>query len=76
MLLCYYILMIEKKYTIFIKGWGEYEDAWYPHNTGESTLKLKEAVFEDWDMEAEYYIRNDYTEEVVEEGFVNKGIYS
>jgi len=53
--------MIEKKYTIFIKGWGEYEDAWYPHNTGESTLKLKEAVFEDWDMEAEYYIRNDNT---------------
>lgn len=76
MLLCYYILMIEKKYTIFIKGWGEYEDSWYPHNTGESTLKLKEAVFEDWDMEAEYYIRNDNTEEVVEEGFVNKGIYS
>ncbi len=75
MLLCYYIYMMEKKYTIFIKGWGEYEDAWYPHNTGTSTLELKKIVFEDWNTEAEFYIRNDNTEKVVEAGFVNKGIF-
>jgi len=67
--------MIEKKYTIFIKGWGEYEDAWYPHNTDKSTLTLKKTVFEGWDTEAEYYIRDDISNKVVEEGFVNKGIY-
>ena len=76
MLLCYYIYMTQNKYTIFIKGWGEYEDAWYPHNTGDNTYTLKKQVFENWNMEAEFYIRCDNTEEVVEEGFVNKGIYS
>ena len=32
-------------------------------------------VFEDWDMEAEYYIEEKGTGIVIEEGFVNKGIY-
>jgi len=69
-------MKLENKYTIFIKGWGEYEDAWYPHNTGDSINSLKEEVFKDWDVQAEFYVRDDNTEKVVEEGFINKGIFS
>ena len=76
MLLCYYIYMMEKKYTIFIKGWGEYEDAWYPHNTGNNIQMLKEEVFQDWSVQAEFYIRNDNNEKIVEKGFINKGIFT
>jgi len=68
--------MIQSKYTIYIKGWGEYEDSWYPHNHGDDIIKLKEDAFADWDMEAEVFIKCNNTEEEVEEGFVNKGIYS
>lgn len=66
---------METIYEIFIKGWGEYEDAWYPHNRGADVKTLKESVFKDWDMEAEYYIEEKGTGIVIEEGFVNKGIY-
>lgn len=69
-------MKLEDKYTIFIKGWGEYEDAWYPHNTGNSIHSLKEEVFKDWNVQAEFYVRDDNTEKVVEEGFINKGIFS
>ena len=58
------------KYTIFIKGWGEYEDAWYPHNTGNNIQMLKEEVFQDWSVQAEFYIRNDNNEKIVEKGFI------
>ena len=66
---------MKKVYEIFIKGWGEYEDAWYPHNHDTNIDALKKQVFKDWDMEAEYYIEEKGTGIVVEEGFVNKGIY-
>ena len=47
---------METIYEIHIKGWGEYEDAWYPHNRGSDIESLKKEVFKDWDIEAEYYI--------------------
>ena len=67
--------MTQNKYTIYIKGWGEYEDSWYPHNKGDNIIKLKEDTFADWDMEAEFYIE-DTSGVVHEEGIINKGIYS
>ena len=63
-------------YTIHIKGWGEYEDSWYSHGRGDNIQKLKEDVFKDWDMEAEFYIEEKDTGNVVEEGIINEGIYS
>ena len=66
---------METIYEIFIKGWGEYEDAWYPHNRGADVKTLKESVFKDWDMEAEYYIKETITGNVVEEGTINEGVY-
>ena len=35
---------METIYEIHIKGWGEYEDAWYPHNRGSDIESLKKAV--------------------------------
>tara|TARA_R110001592_G_scaffold136783_1_gene354178 strand:+ start:18735 stop:18941 length:207 start_codon:yes stop_codon:yes gene_type:complete len=64
---------METIYEIFIKGWGEYEDAWYPHNRGTDIETLKKKVFEDWDTEAEYYIKVKSTGNIVEEGFINEG---
>ena len=32
---------METIYEIHIKGWGEYEDAWYPHNRGSDIESLK-----------------------------------
>jgi hypothetical protein len=62
-------------YEIYIKGWGEYEDAWYPHNHGPDISALKEVIFRDWDMEAEYYITDKQTGKVIEEGTINEGVY-
>ena len=66
---------METIYEIHIKGWGEYEDAWYPHNRGSDIESLKKEVFKDWDMEAEYYIKEVDTDNVVEEGIINEGVY-
>jgi hypothetical protein len=66
---------METIYEIYIKGWGEYEDAWYPHNRGSDIESLKKGVFKDWDMEAEYYIKEVITDNVVEEGTINEGVY-
>jgi len=68
-------MILENKYTIFIKGWGEYEDAWYPHNTGDNIYTLKKEVFQDWNTQAEFYVRDENTKKLVEEGFVNEGIF-
>ena len=66
---------METIYEIYIKGWGEYEDAWYPHNHGSDIESLKKEVFKDWDVEAEYYIKEADTDNVVEEGIFNEGVY-
>jgi hypothetical protein len=66
---------METIYEIHIKGWGEYEDAWYPHNRGSDIESLKKGVFKDWDIEAEYYIKEADTDNVVEEGIFNEGVY-
>ena len=63
-------------YKIYVKGWGEYEDSWYPQGEGNSILDLKTQTFENWDMEAEFYIKNTTTDLVIEEGIINKGIWS
>ena len=67
---------METIYEIHIKGWGEYEDAWYPHNRGSDIESLKKEVFKDWDMEAEFYIEEVSTQNIVEEGIINEGVYS
>ena len=46
--------MKETIYELLVKGWGEYEDCWYPHNQGPEIYKLKQAVFKDWDTEAKF----------------------
>jgi hypothetical protein len=66
---------METIYEILIKGWGEYEEAWYPHNQGPDIFKLKEKVFENWDTQANYKIVDLETRSVVEEGVVNEGIF-
>ena len=67
--------MKEIIYELLVKGWGEYEDWWYPHNQGPEIYKLKQAVFKDWDTEAKFKVMILGTETVVEEGVINKGVF-
>jgi len=60
-------------YKIYVKGWGEYEDSWYPFGTDNDRLKLKTQTFEDWNMQAEFYIKDTTKNLVIEEGIINKG---
>lgn len=66
---------METIYEIYIKGWGEYEDTWYPQKQGADIETLKKDVFGDWDMEAEFYIEEVSTQNIVEEGIINEGVY-
>ena len=63
-------------YQIYIKGWGEYEDGWYPHGENTDIFNLKNEIFKDWTMEAKFYVKDKTNDIIVEEGIINKGIYA
>jgi hypothetical protein len=67
--------MTDTIYEILVKGWGEYEDCWYPHNQGPEIFKLKQTVFKNWNTEAKYKIVSLDSRTVVEEGVINKGVF-
>ena len=67
--------MTDKIYEILVKGWGEYEEGWYPHNEGSDINELKQIVFRNWDTEAKYKIVTLDSRTVVEEGVINEGVF-
>jgi len=59
-------------YMIYVKGWGEYEEGWYPQVAGKTVLDVKEKVFKNCQNKyAEYYIKNK--NKIVEKGFYKDG---
>tara|TARA_X000000950_G_scaffold271050_1_gene351619 strand:+ start:508 stop:714 length:207 start_codon:yes stop_codon:yes gene_type:complete len=63
-------------YEIYIKGWGEYEEGWYPHGQNTNIKNLKNQIFKDWKAEAKFYVKDKTNDIIVEEGIFNEGIYA
>jgi len=59
-------------YMIYVKGWGEYEEGWYPQFIEKNIFDVKEKVFKNCQNKyAEYYIKNK--KEIVEQGIYKDG---
>ena len=68
--------MNNKNYQIFVKGWGDYEQAWYPRAIGNSIEEVKEKVFNKCENKyAEYRVVIVNTLTIVEEGTFKEGVY-
>lgn len=66
--------MKNKKYKIFLKGWGDFEEGWYPQARGNSVEEVKKKIFNNCENKyAEYRIVIENTSTIVEEGIFKEG---
>ena len=68
---------VAEKYIIFCKGWGDYEDQYYPHSKGNTIKECVDNITDnEFPMEIQYYILDTETLDIVEYNTLNEGVYA
>jgi hypothetical protein len=64
-------------YFIFVKGWGDSEDQYYPISKGNTIEECVDNITDTgFDMEIQYYILDTQTLDIVEYNTLNEGVYA